>query len=390
MSSFSIPIQRSSPPAVPFARPDITDQEIKAVERPLKSGILSTGRECGLFEREAADFLKSPKHPDSPKCIATTSATSGFEILFRSLGVGPGTEVIFPAITYNSPAMEAKKLGATVRFVDIDPDTHNMSLGQTFALVNDKTSLVVPTHFAGYPIDIPDWMRVLPPHVHVIDDAAHAFSSTLNGQWVGDQGATASVFSFYATKPLTTGEGGMIVTRDVDESFLRTRRLDGVVRNCPDDPAMQWDYDVLFPGLKANMPDTAAAIGRVQLRRQKAMRARRTEIASAYDFAFANLPIRLPPRPGANGHHSWHLYVIELFCHARRIRNDVIRRLYDKGVQCSVHFKPLNHLKALYEGKTLYPNAEAYYENCISLPIFSSMTDDQVQMVIDSVKEVLR
>jgi dTDP-4-amino-4,6-dideoxygalactose transaminase len=369
------------------------DSEKQAVARVIDTGVLSTGPEVAKFEKAVSDYLSN----GALTCVATNSATSAFELIFKAMGLGPDDEVIFPALTYLSPAMEAHKLGATVVIADVNPNTLCLDAESIAHLVTSKTRAVVPTHFAGYPLDTSRDLRIyMPTGCQLIDDAAHAFGAALDGYFVGDQYADAAIFSFYATKPVAVGEGGMLVLRE-PHTFrfghrLKELRLHGVSKlsSCPD---RHWDYEALtIPGAKANMTDLAAAIGLQQLKRVWEMQSRRTEIAARYNLAFSRVTcVELPPAPPAHSIHTRHLY--QLYLRNCMQSDGFISEMYRKGIVCSKHYKPLNWIFSKSVDQCLVrpicPVAQDHWLRSVSLPIFSSMTDDQVELVISAVKQTL-
>ncbi|HWJ52765.1 MAG TPA: aminotransferase class I/II-fold pyridoxal phosphate-dependent enzyme, partial [Propionibacteriaceae bacterium] len=277
-------------PFLPFAVPDIGEEEIAAVAEAMRSGWLTTGPRAAAFEIEFAEQIGG-----GVEAVAVNSATAGLHLALEATGVGPGDEVIVPTWTFTATAEVVRYLGAEPVLVDIDPGTLNLDLQAAKAAVTGATRAVMPVHFAGLPVSYPDLSAFAGDHgLRVVEDAAHAFPARTDGICVGAGSSDACVFSFYATKTLTTGEGGMLVTANPDIARrARTMRLHGISRNVFDryrSSAPAWHYQVVAPGFKYNMTDTAAALGRVQLRRATQMRNRRAAIAAHYDEGLADLP----------------------------------------------------------------------------------------------------
>ncbi|PFG39012.1 dTDP-4-amino-4,6-dideoxygalactose transaminase [Georgenia soli] len=379
---------------LPFALPDIGEEEIDAVVDAMRSGWLTTGPRAAAFEREFSEFLGGGVH-----AIAVNSATAGLHLALEAAGIGPGDEVLVPTWTFTSTAEVVRYLGAEPVFIDIEPETHNIDLDSAAAAVTPRTKAIMPVHFAGLAVDSKQIATLAQQHeIKVVEDAAHALPATSASKLVGTHGSEFTVFSFYATKTMTTGEGGMVVTPDESAATrMRTMRLHGIDRDVfnryrSDVPS--WRYDVVAPGFKYNLTDPAAAMGRVQLRRSEKMQRRREAIAGQYNDAFRGLPLRLPAGPPTGDTHAWHLYVISITDEAGVSRDDFIDRMGREGVGCSVHFIPL-HMQPYWRerynfAREDFPAATAEFERVVSLPIFSSMTQAQVDKVIAAVHGVLR
>ena len=252
---------------LPFARPDITEAEIEAVVETMRSGWLTTGRTRPPSEKEFVEFLGADAHG-----VAINSATAGLHLAFEAIGVRPGTEVLVPTWTFTSTAEAVRYLGGDPVLVDVDPGTLCIDLEDAERKVTDRTIAIAPVHFSG--LAVPDGALTGFAERHglkVVEDAAHSFPTLNEGKLVGTHGHEATVYSFYATKTMTTGEGGMVVTPDADlASRMRTMRLHGINRDVFDRYSSTkpgWHYDVVAPGYKYNLTDTAAAMGRVQLQR---------------------------------------------------------------------------------------------------------------------------
>jgi dTDP-4-amino-4,6-dideoxygalactose transaminase len=382
-----------APEFIPFAVPDIGDEEIEAVSEALRSGWLTTGPRAAAFEREFATSLGG-----NVNAVAVNSATAGLHLALESLGIGPGDQIIVPTWTFTATAEVVRYLGADPVFVDVEPGTLNLDLKAAEDAVTPRTRAVVPVHFAGLPMDRDRLASFAAAHdLLVIEDAAHAFPCVSGGTQIGQGSSAAVVFSFYATKTITTGEGGMVVTADrAMADRLRTMRLHGISRDIFDryrSGLPSWHYEVVAPGFKYNLTDPAAAMGRVQLRRAPSMRDRRAQIAACYDSAFADLPVQRPSHAKPGDLHAWHLYILRVGPEASLGRDEFIERMATAGVGCSVHFIPLHRQPYWRERYDLrdadFPVASTQFARVVSLPLFSSMDDGQVDRVIRAVRRVL-
>lgn len=378
---------------LPFALPDIGEAEISAVGEVLRSGWLTTGPNAKAFEAEFASFVKADN------AVAVNSATSGLHLAYEALGIGPGDQVIMPTWTFTSTAEAVRYLGADPVFVDVDPRTYLLDLDAAAAAVTDRTRMIVPVHFGGLPV--PDsGVSALADRfdLSVVEDAAHSFPTLNEGRLVGGHGHAATVYSFYATKTITTGEGGMVVVPDPEVAArMRTMRLHGISRDIfnryTDVSQRSWYYEVVAPGFKYNMTDIAAALGRVQLTRAYEFLARRTEIAARYDAGLAGLPLTLPAHAPEGSSHAWHLYVVSVAEGSSHSRDQVVDALTEKGIGTSVHFIPL-HLQPYWRDtyrltREQFPVASDLYERTFSLPIYTRMTDADVDRVIEALWAVL-
>lgn len=376
--------------SLPFARPDIGDDEVEAVVECMKSGWLTSGSKVQEFEAKFAAFTGA-KH-----AIAVSSATVGALLILDALGIGLGDEVIVPAMTFSGPAMMAHRLGANVVLADCLPGSHQLDPADVARKITPRTKVVMPTHFAGEACDLEALQSLCATHgVLLIDDAAHALPTVdKSGDRVGSGASSlATFFSFYATKTLTTGDGGMITTNeDWLAERIRPLRSHGMSRPVFDRYSRlgaSWQYDIELPGWKANMTDVEAAMGLVQLKRQHEMADRRRYIAQSYAEAFEGLDVTTP---NVDENHAAHLYVIRLN-RTRRGRACFIATMAELGVQCSVHFIPL-HMHTFWRAHTGLapadlPNTLAIFEQSVSLPIFSTMTDADVELVVRAVKTAL-
>lgn len=380
-------------PFLPFALPDIGEDEIAEVVAALRSGWVSTGPRTQQFERDFADFLGG-----GVEAIATNSATAALHLAVEAAGVGPGDEVITTPYTFTATAAIVRHVGAQPVLVDIDPQTFNIDPEAVAAAVTQRTRAIIPVHFAGLACDMSALTDVADAHgLHVVEDAAHALPTRCGGRLIGALDTTATAFSFYATKTITTGEGGMLVTRNADIARrARVMRLHGISRDAFDryvSDKPSWHYEVISPGFKYNMPDIAAAMGIHQLRRARAFRDRRAAMAARYAEAFVDLPVVLPPGLNAPDDHAWHLFVIRLSDEVALTRDAFIEAMAAQRIGCSVHFIPL-HLHPVWRetcgrGPEDLPHATAAYQRAVSLPIYTRMTDDDVERVITAVRAIL-
>jgi dTDP-4-amino-4,6-dideoxygalactose transaminase len=377
---------------LPFAFPDIGEEEVVEVVDTLRSGWLTTGRKAKQFEDEFATYLGG-----DVEAIAVNSATAALHLGLEAMGVGPGDEVIAPTHTFTATVEVVEYLQGRPVLVDIDRDTYCLSPAAVERALTDRTKVIIPVHYAGFPCDMEAIMRIAErAGVRVLDDAAHAFPTRFDGQLIGTM-ADATAFSFYANKTMTTGEGGMLVTRDpMIAKRARVMRLHGIDRDAFDrytSTRPAWYYEVVAPGFKYNLSDIAASIGIHQLRKIDRFLDRRNELAGRYDEGLAELPLRLPPRPSGSSTHAWHLYVIRLDPGARLGRDELIAALYERGIGCSVHFIPLHRQPYWRDRYGLtpdqFPESESMYEQAVSLPLFTRMTDADQDRVIEALQDLL-
>lgn len=379
---------------VPFALPDIGEEEIEEVTASLRSGWITTGPKAKQFEQDFAAFLG-----EGVEAIAVNSATAGLHLAIEALGVGPGDEVITTTHTFTATAEIVRYMGADPVLVDIDPRTYCIDPKAVERALNARTRAILPVHYAGHPCAMAELTRIAADAgVPIVEDAAHAFPTLSDGRLIGTLDSAATVFSFYATKTIATGEGGMVVTRHPDIARrARIMRLHGIDRDAFDRYTSKrpaWYYEVVAPGYKYNLTDIAASLGIAQLRKARRFLDRRAEIARRYDAAFSGLPVVLPPRPSeAASSHAWHLYVIRLADGVRKSRDQVLQDMFDAGIGCSVHYVPL-HLQPYWRDTyglrpEQFPVAQRLYERCFSLPIHTRMSDDDVERVCVALKSSL-
>lgn len=377
---------------LPFALPDIGEEEISAVVACLRSGWLTTGPKAQEFESQFAAFV-GVKH-----ALAVNSCTAALHLALEACGVGPGDRVITTPFTFTATAQVIVYLGAEPVFADIDAETLNIAVGEVQRRLDefDRVKAIIPVHFAGLACDMPALLRLARDHdLRVIEDAAHALPCTLDSRSVGSFG-DAGAFSFYATKTLCTGEGGMVTTNnDRLAEWIKTMRLHGINRDVFDryqSEKANWYYEVVAPGYKYNMPDTAAALGVAQLHRALQLHERRRSIAHHYTERFADLPIECPADATHGDAHAWHLYVIRLASDTID-RNEFIWKMASLGIGTSVHFIPL-HLQPYWRDSYHlrpddFPVAHDVYQRCVSLPIYSRMSDADVERTVKAVRRVL-
>jgi len=380
---------------LPFALPEIGDEEIAEVVDTLRSGWVTTGPKARRFEQEFVAFLGD----DSLQAIAVNSATAGLHLALEALGIGPGDEVITTTHTFTATAEVVRYLGADVKLVDIDPATLNIDPAAIEAAITPRTKAIMPVHYAGLAVDMEAIFAIADKHgLKVVEDAAHALPTTYKQQLVGLLRSDAVVFSFYANKTMTTGEGGMLVTRDAQlAARAKVMRLHGINRDAFDRftaKVPSWYYEIVAPGFKYNLTDIAAAMGLHQLKRLKGFQERREQIAARYDQALADLPLILPPRPAHAGDvHSWHLYVVRLADGATINRDQLIDSLFADGIGVSVHYIPLHlhpYWKDRYDLKPeQFPHSQKAYERMVTLPLYTRMTDADVERVIAAVRKAL-
>lgn len=376
---------------VPFFRPSIGEEEIAAVTECLRSGWLTTGPKARAFEEAFAAYIGG-----DVTAIAVNSATAALHLGLEAMGIGPGDEVIVPTLTFTATAEVVRYLGATPVFVDVEADSLCIDLALTEAAITERTKVIMPVHFAGRMCDMTGLRALADRHgLRILDDAAHALPASHRGVSVGLAGADVTSFSFYANKAMTTGEGGMLVTRDADlAARVRVMRLHGIDRdvfNRFSDPRAGWVYDVIAPGFKYNLTDIAAAIGLVQLGRADDFVALREARVARYDAALADLPVLLPPKAAPGDTHSHHLYILRLSEAAPVTRDEFILALKAAGIGTSVHYRPLHQMTFWkgYCGNKTFPVADKIFEHCVSLPLFMDMRDDEQERVIVVVRQVL-
>jgi dTDP-4-amino-4,6-dideoxygalactose transaminase len=381
-------------PFLPFALPEIGEEEIAEVVDTLRSGWVTTGPKTKRFEEDFTAFLGDP----GLHSLAVNSATAGLHLALEALGIGPGDEVITTTHTFTATAEVVRYLGADVVLVDIDPATMCIDVAAVEAAITPRTKAVMPVHYAGLAADMPALLALAKKHgLKVVEDAAHALPTTCGGRLIGTLESDATVFSFYANKTITTGEGGMVVTRNGElAKRMKVMRLHGMSRDAFDRftaTVPSWYYEIVAPGFKYNLTDIAAALGIHQLKRLRGFQLRREQIAAQFNEAFASLPVITPPCAPAGDTHAWHLYVLRLGDAAGVERNTFIERLFAAGIGCSVHYIPL-HLQPYWRDRYAlkpesFPHSQKAYERMVSLPLYTRMSDADVSRVIAAVRAAL-
>lgn len=378
---------------IPFSLPDIGWEEVDELVDSLLYGWVTTGPKMRRFEQDFSAFLGGEY-----ETIAVNSATAGLHLAVEAIGLGPGDEVVTTPYTFTATAEVIRYLGATPVFVDVDARTANIDPAGIEAKITPRTKAIIPVHFAGLSCDMDPILEIARKHnLRVIEDAAHSLPTTYRGKMVGTLDSDATIFSFYSTKTMTTGEGGMIVTRDKElASRCRVMRLHGIDRDSfsrynSNKPA--WYYEVIAPGYKYNMTDLAAGMGIQQLKKVRRFQARRQEITEQYDAGFGDLPVTLPPRAPQDDMHAFHLYALRLRPDAPLTRDKFIEEMAACGVSTSVHFIPLflhPYWRDTYKiDPADFPNSMACYRGAVSLPNYTKMSDEQVQRVVGTVRALL-
>jgi len=375
---------------IPFHVPQIDDDEVRSVVETLKSSWLTTGAKTKQFEEAFARYL-GVRH-----AIAVNSCTAALHLALDAVGVEEGDEVIVPCMTFTATAEVVLYFKAKPVLVDCLSDTLNIDPDQVERAISSKTKAIIPVHFGGHACDMAAILDIARRHnLYVIEDAAHALPGKYRQQSIGSIG-DITCFSFYATKTITTGEGGMATTNNPEwASRMRMMSLHGISHDAWKRYAKEgsWYYEVVRPGFKYNLTDIAAAIGVEQLKKCDAFGAARKKIAAAYNGGFSELPEIQTPVCSPDVQHAWHLYVIQLHLSRLKInRYKFIETLTTNGVGTSVHFIPL-HLHPFYRDAFGYipedfPNATQAYQRIISLPIYPGMADRDISRVIEVVREV--
>lgn len=378
---------------MPFSLPELGEEEVAEVVDSLRSGWITTGPKTKQFEADFAQYLGS-----DVEALAVNSATAGLHLAMEAVGVGPGDEVIVPTYTFTATAEVVRYLGADPVFVDSDPTTLNIDPKAIEAAITDRTKAIMPVHFAGLACDMEAIIAIAKKHnLKVVEDAAHAFPSHYQGELVGNFDTDATIFSFYANKTMTTAEGGMIVSRHKKIiERCKVMRLHGISRDAFDRYSSKtpaWYYEVIEPGFKYNMPDISAAIGIHQLKKIDRFHQKRVAMAKVYDEALKDLPLILPPRGEKIEDHAWHLYPIQLTDDAPLSRDEFIIKMAEHNIGCSVHFIPL-HRQPVWRDRyqltpEMFPHAENAYQRITSIPLYTMMTEDDQQYVIDTIKKLL-
>ncbi|MDD5707348.1 MAG: DegT/DnrJ/EryC1/StrS family aminotransferase [Kiritimatiellae bacterium] len=373
---------------LPFSPPCLDEDEIAEVSESLRSGWITTGPKCRAFEAALAARL------GSPAALAVNSCTAALHTALAVLGVGPGDEVITSALTFCSTVSVIEHVGATPVLVDVEPDTLNLDPAAVAAAVSERTRVLLPVHYGGHPCDMDALWAVARKHdLAVLEDAAHALPARYRGRWIG-QGDNPVAFSFYATKNVTTGEGGMLTGAPEFIDEARIASLHGMSRDAWRRHAKggSWYYEVVMPGFKYNLPDVLAAIGLAQLRKLDRMQARRREVVAAYTAALADLPLRLPvQRPECES--AWHLYSVRLLPEAPVGRDEFVQRLAAANIGTSVHFIPI-HYHPYYREKYgwqpgAFPVTEEAYRGLVSLPLHGGLATEGLERIVEAAVQAI-
>lgn len=375
---------------LPFSPPSIGPEEIDEVVAALRSDWITTGPRTKGFERAFGEYVGAP----GGTSLMLNSCTAGLHVALVALGVGPGDEVIVPTLTFAATANVVEHVGARPVLVDVLPDTLCIDPAAVEAAVTPRTKAIIPVHYAGQAADLDPIFAVAEKHgLHVVEDAAHAVPTTYRGRMVGSRESFAS-FSFYATKNLTTAEGGALTG---SPELLEKARVIGLHGMSADgwkrfDKSGSWQYDIVMPGFKYNMTDLQAALGLRQLEKLRGFHARRREVVRRYQEAFGDDERFQVPVEAPYGESAWHLYVLRLNRLPGLERDAFVDELKRRNIGFSVHYRPL-HMMSYYRDKYGYrpedfPVAKDAFERMFSLPLHPRLTDEDVEDVIREVKDV--
>lgn len=378
---------------LPYALPDIGEEEINEVVDALRSGWVTTGPKTKQFEADFAAFIG-----EGVEAIAVNSATSGLHLALEAVGVHAGDEVIVPTYTFTTTAEIVRYLGAHPVMVDVDPHTLNIDPEAIRRAITPRTRAIIPVHVAGLACDMDAIIAIAREHgLKVIEDAAHALPTSYKGRLIGTLDTDATVYSFYANKTMTTGEGGMVVSKNAELiKRCKVMRLHGISRDAFDrftSKSPSWFYEVIAPGFKYNMPDICAALGIHQLKKLRRFHLARIDMAERYDAELADLPLILPAQALPGDAHAYHIYAIRLKPEAGMDRAEFIQRMSDRGIGCSVHYIPL-HMHPVWRDTydlkpEQFPHAHQAAEAEVSLPLYTRMTREDQTRVIATVREIL-
>lgn len=384
-------MQTASSQFLPFHVPLIEEDDIRAVREVMESGWITTGPRAAQFEQEFARYIGA-RH-----AIAVNSGTSALHLALEAIGIEEGDEVIVPTLTFAATAEAVIYCKARPVLADCDPEVFNLDPAQAENAITPRTRALLPVHFAGHPCEMDELMQIARTRgLRVIEDAAHALPTRYRGRMVGTIG-DITCFSFYATKSITTGEGGMVTTEnEAWNERMRVMRLHGISKDAWKRYTAEgsWRYDILAPGFKYNLTDMQAALGLTQLAKSDSMWMRRSLLAQRYSDALGALAAFEVPtiRPGAQ--HAWHLYALRVCPGELSIgRDQLIEELKRRGIGTSVHFIPL-HLHPYYRDRWGYkrgdfPVAEDYFDRCLSLPLYPAMSDDDQERVINALTDIV-
>lgn len=394
---------------IPLSPPDISNKEIEAVIQAMKSGWITTGSRTKLFEQKIADSI------GTKKAVCLNSATSAMELTLRILGVGPGDEVITSAYTYTASASVISHVGAKIVLVDVAPDSYEMDCEKLSAAITERTKVIIPVDIAGKVCNYDTLFKIVESkrnmfqattplqkifnRIVIMADSAHAFGAEQNGVKCGNF-ADFTCFSFHAVKNLTTAEGGAIVWANndcLDDKWVYRQfmlySLHGQSRDALEKSQKgTWEYDIIFPAYKCNMPDILAALGLAQLKRYDTLLERRREIITIYDQALLPLGVHTLQHFGDNFSSTGHLYLARIPGIEEARRNEIIIKMADAGVVCNVHYKPLPMFTAYknlgFDIKD-YPNAFDMYQNEITLPLHTLLSNEDVEYVVENLRRIL-
>ena len=380
-------------PFIPFDQPTISEAAIAEVVDSLRSGWITTGPKVKQFEADFAAYV------GAKSAIALSSATAALHVALVARGIGPGDEVITTPLTFCSTAHVIEHTGARVVLADIGPTDYNLDPAAVERAITPRTKATIPVHLAGLPCQMEGLQSLAAAYnLFLLEDAAHAAGAAYRGQKIGSL-SNATAFSFYATKNLTTAEGGMLTTNDADlAERVRMLALHGMSRDAWKRYTDQgsWGYQVIDAGFKYNMPDVLAALGLWQLKELDENIAARRRLSDRYNAAFSDVaPLITPPPAPPEIIHAHHLYILRLKPNYLTIdRNQFISRLKEEGVGTSVHFIPLYehayyHRRYGWRGAD-YPNCQAIFESCLSLPLYPRLTDAQQDHVIAAIRRIIR
>ncbi|MCS6926172.1 MAG: DegT/DnrJ/EryC1/StrS family aminotransferase [Candidatus Binatia bacterium] len=378
---------------LPFHVPTIGEEEVQEVVATLRSGWLTTGPRVKQFEQEFAHYI------GCQQAVAVNSGTAALHLALEAVGIAEGDEVLLPTMTFTATAEVVTYLKARPVLLDCQPDTLNLDPEQIERALTPKTRAIIPVHMGGRPCEMDRILDIARHYrLKVIEDAAHALPARYCDRMVGTIG-DITCFSFYATKTITTGEGGMATTDNPEwAERMRIMSLHGISKDAWKRYTAEgsWYYEVLFPGYKYNLTDLAAAIGIHQLRKCEHFWNVRQRYAALYHEGLQDVAeLTLPPLPPAGQQHAWHLYIVQLHVEQLRItRNQFITLLKERQIGTSVHFIPL-HLHPYYRDTLGYraadfPQASAAFERIVSLPLYPQMTEADVTYVIDTVRSLVR
>ena len=370
---------------IPFHKAHITDEQINLVVEAIKSGWLTMGPKTIEFEEKFRDYIFKDGNKKG-YAISCNSCTSALHLALKAIGLKSEDEVILPTNTFIATAEVVTYFGAKPVLCDIKEDTHNIDVSKIENLITEKTKVIIPVHFGGQPCDMEEILKIAKKYnLYVIEDAAHALPSKYKGKMIGTIG-DITCFSFYATKTLSTGEGGMATTFNEEYAkMMKVNRLHGISRDAWDRYTLKgsWYYEVIDNGFKYNTTDINSALGLAQLKKVEWMRKKREEIAQKYTSAFIGTKIT-PPIIKSDRETSWHLYVIKV-----NNRDELFEKLKENGIGTSVHFIPVHkhpYYKKTYRYKDEeYPVANYVYEKSLSLPIYPGLTEQEIEYIADRV-----